>query len=99
MTVLLERSPRPLTPHRPRHPTDADRVVDADPYPWPYDGAIDPARTALVYIDWQVDFCGPGGYVDTMGYDLEPDPGRPRADRQGARPRSAPAGLDGRPHP
>ena len=46
-------------------------TVAADPYPWPYDGAVDPARTALVCIDWQVDFCGPGGYVDTMGYDLK----------------------------
>jgi nicotinamidase-related amidase len=47
------------------------KQVDADPYPWPYDGPVDPARTALVCIDWQVDFCGPGGYVDTMGYDLK----------------------------
>jgi nicotinamidase-related amidase len=46
-------------------------TVDADPYPWPYDGVFDPARTALVCIDWQVDFCGPGGYVDAMGYDLK----------------------------
>ena len=44
--------------------------VEANPYSWPYDGSIDPARTALLNIDWQVDFCGPGGYVDTMGYDL-----------------------------
>lgn len=44
--------------------------VDAHPYSWPYDGAVDVARTALVLIDWQVDFCGPGGYVDSMGYDL-----------------------------
>jgi nicotinamidase-related amidase len=44
--------------------------VDADPYPWPYDGTIDPARTAMINIDWQTDFCGFGGYVDKMGYDL-----------------------------
>jgi nicotinamidase-related amidase len=45
-------------------------TIDADPYPWPYDGVLDPAHTALILIDWQVDFCGPGGYVDRMGYDL-----------------------------
>jgi nicotinamidase-related amidase len=45
-------------------------TVEAEPYTWPYDGPIDVTRTALVCIDWQVDFCGPGGYVDAMGYDL-----------------------------
>ena len=44
--------------------------VDSQPYAWPYDGALDPRRTALILIDWQVDFCGPGGYVDRMGYEL-----------------------------
>jgi len=45
-------------------------TVRAEPYPWPYDDVIDPARTALVLIDWQFDFCGEGGYVDRMGYDI-----------------------------
>ncbi|MGC7217485.1 biuret amidohydrolase [Mycobacteroides abscessus] len=44
--------------------------VDAQPYPWPFDGPVDPGRTAVLCIDWQVDFCGRGGYVDTMGYDI-----------------------------
>ncbi len=47
-----------------------NRINEADPYPWPYDGNIDPRRTALLLIDWQHDFCGPGGYVDKMGYDI-----------------------------
>ncbi|OSC39668.1 cysteine hydrolase family protein [Mycobacterium decipiens] len=49
----------------------ADRVtVDATPYVWPYDGDIPVDRTALINIDWQIDFAGEGGYVDAMGYDL-----------------------------
>ena len=46
------------------------RFVTSDPYPWPYDGDLRPANTALMVIDMQTDFCGVGGYVDTMGYDL-----------------------------
>jgi nicotinamidase-related amidase len=40
------------------------------PYPWPYDGDLRPDNTALIVIDMQTDFCGVGGYVDKMGYDL-----------------------------
>lgn len=46
------------------------RLLASAPYPWPYDGRLDPANTALVIIDMQTDFCGVGGYVDAMGYDL-----------------------------
>lgn len=46
------------------------RTVNADPYPYPYNGDLRPDNTALIVIDMQTDFCGQGGYVDKMGYDL-----------------------------
>jgi nicotinamidase-related amidase len=45
-------------------------TIEADPYPWPYNGDLRPQNTAIVVIDMQTDFCGQGGYVDKMGYDL-----------------------------
>src|SRR6202011_3441699 len=60
---------RPVTVTKENRPM-TQRYVAADPYPWPYDGDLRPANTALVIIDMQIDFCGIGGYVDRMGYDL-----------------------------
>jgi nicotinamidase-related amidase len=44
--------------------------VQANPYPWPWNGNLRPDNTALIVIDMQTDFCGVGGYVDKMGYDI-----------------------------
>jgi len=46
------------------------RYITAEPYLWPFDGKFAPQNTALVVIDMQTDFCGAGGYVDKMGYDI-----------------------------
>jgi nicotinamidase-related amidase len=44
--------------------------IPANPYPWPYDGDLRPENTTLIIIDMQTDFCGKGGYIDGLGYDL-----------------------------
>jgi len=46
------------------------KTIASQPYAWPYDGNLRPDNTALIIIDMQTDFCGKGGYVDKMGYDL-----------------------------
>src|ERR1700751_2228359 len=48
----------------------SERYIKSEPYAWPYDGNLRPQNTALIIIDMQTDFCGVGGYVDRMGYDL-----------------------------
>ncbi|MFN8702802.1 MAG: cysteine hydrolase family protein [Rhodospirillales bacterium] len=50
--------------------SSALRQIVSRPYPWPFDGHLSRDNTALIVIDMQIDFCGPGGYVDTMGYDI-----------------------------
>jgi biuret amidohydrolase len=46
------------------------QYVPAQPYNWPFDGDLRPQNTALIIIDMQTDFCGKGGYIDGLGYDL-----------------------------
>lgn len=44
--------------------------IIANPYAYPFDGDLRADNTALIIIDMQTDFCGIGGYVDRMGYDI-----------------------------
>src|SRR5258708_698137 len=69
----LAASPRRSgrTPARPRRKRNMPKLyIKSDPYPWPYDRDLRPQNTALIIIDMQTDFCGKGGYVEKMGYDL-----------------------------
>ena len=60
----------------------AGHVINSRPYSWPFfrsHGAgpgvwhspiARGVRQVFLVIDMQIDFCGKGGYVDQMGYDL-----------------------------
>ncbi|MGE3877388.1 MAG: cysteine hydrolase family protein, partial [Parvibaculaceae bacterium] len=46
--------------------------IAARPFDYPYDGNLDPAATALLVIDLQIDFLSPDGYFARKGYDPSP---------------------------
>lgn len=46
------------------------KYVTSEPYPWPYNGDLRPENTTLIVIDMQTDFCGRGGYIELLGYDI-----------------------------
>jgi nicotinamidase-related amidase len=48
----------------------SENFVQSEPYLWPYNGDLRPANTAVIVIDMQTDFCGKGGYIDLLGYDI-----------------------------
>jgi nicotinamidase-related amidase len=47
-----------------------ERRVVANPYAWPWNGQLRADNTALLVIDMQTDFCGEGGYIALLGYDI-----------------------------
>lgn len=47
-------------------------LIQARPFAFPYQGTLDPARTALLAIDLQVDFLSEDGYFARKGYDPAP---------------------------
>jgi biuret amidohydrolase len=47
-------------------------AILAHPFDYPFDGNLDPARTAILAIDLQIDFLSPDGYLAAKGYDPSP---------------------------
>ena len=50
----------------------ARNVIKARPLDYPGNGHLDPASTALLVIDLQIDFLSPKGYLASKGYDTAP---------------------------
>jgi nicotinamidase-related amidase len=48
----------------------SEKYITSRPYNWPYNGDLRPDNTALIVIDMQTDFCGKGGYIELLGYDI-----------------------------
>jgi biuret amidohydrolase len=57
-------------PSKPSTGSTGGRFVPAEPYAWPWNGDLRPDNTTLIVIDMQTDFCGKGGYIDLLGYDI-----------------------------
>jgi nicotinamidase-related amidase len=49
-----------------------DVAIKANPFDYPYDGKLEPGRTALLVIDLQIDFLSQNGYFARKGYDPSP---------------------------
>ena len=58
-----------------------DAMSPPTPIPGPTTAICARQNTALIVIDMQTDFCGKGGYVDPMGYDLVAHARADRADQ------------------
>jgi nicotinamidase-related amidase len=47
-------------------------MIRAEPFNFPYDGRLDPQKTALLVVDLQVDFLDEDGYFARKGYNPAP---------------------------
>ncbi len=48
-----------------------EKYVDAQSYPFPYNGDLSSENTAILVIDMQADFLDPGGWAEMAGADME----------------------------
>ena len=69
-TKTAGNMPSPITSNKVTAEGKTVRTVAAEPYAWPWNGDLRPQNTALIVIDMQTDFCGKGGYIDLLGYDI-----------------------------